>query len=297
MISVVRMTHPAGATLSAKQNGLVLVIEMRLALVVCICAHAMMVVSAVLSMVPGRALALSIRGGKTQSKGSRRSNKGSRSKSGGKGSRASVPTPKNKKRGWLARLVDTLSDILSSVAAGSARAKSKDNRYKSKRTRPSAREMSQNLLEKSFKEGGANVRIQKELRAFVSNPPDGCKLAVGANLRVWVITITGAEGTVYAGEKYKLKFVFPKEYPARPPGVYFLKPTPKHMHVYSNGDICLNLLGRDWRPNMTAQTLAVSIFSMLSNAKEKKIPVDNAMHADNAPGQPQDNWMYHDDTC
>jgi ubiquitin-conjugating enzyme E2 W len=297
MTRVVRISIHANIS----KSGPVLVIEMRLALVVCICAHAMVMATAVLSMAPGRVLVLSIRGGKTQSKskGSRSSSKGSRSKIRGKYSRLTVPTPKIKKRGWLARLVDTLSDMLSSVASGSgsASAKSKVNRYKSKRTRPSAREMSQNHLEKSFKEGDANVRIQKELRAFVSNPPDGCKLAVGANLRVWVITITGAEGTVYAGERYKLKFVFPKEYPARPPGVYFLKPTPKHMHVYSNGDICLNLLGRDWRPTMTAQTLAVSIFSMLSNAKEKKIPVDNAMHADNAPGQPQDNWMYHDDTC
>jgi ubiquitin-protein ligase len=45
--------------------------------------------------------------------------------------------------------------------------------------------------------------------------------------------------------------------------------------VYTNGDICLNLLGRDWRPNMTASTLALSILSMLSSAKEKKIPQDN----------------------
>ena len=37
------------------------------------------------------------------------------------------------------------------------------------------------------------------------------------------------------------------------PSVYFLKPTPKHVHVYSNGDICLNLLGRDWRPMLTGQ--------------------------------------------
>ena len=48
---------------------------------------------------------------------------------------------------------------------------------------------------------------------------------------------------------------------------------------------------------MTAQTLAVSILSILSNAKEKRLPQDNALHADAAPGQQQDNWMYHDDRC
>jgi len=74
-----------------------------------------------------------------------------------------------------------------------------------------------------------------------------------------------------------LKFEFPKDYPVKPPSVYFLKPVPKHQHVYTNGDICLNLLGKDWRPTMTAQNLAVSILSMLSSAKEKKMPIDNAM--------------------
>ena len=43
--------------------------------------------------------------------------------------------------------------------------------------------------------------------------------------------------------------------------------------------------------------IAVSILSMLSSAKEKSMPQDNAMHAEAAPGQQQDNWMYHDDKC
>ena len=157
--------------------------------------------------------------------------------------------------------------------------------------------MTQEHLEKGFTKGNSNKRVQKELRSFLANPPENCKLRVGANIRIWVVQITGAEGTVFAGEKYKLKIVFPKDYPAKPPGVYFLKPTPRHVHVYSNGDICLNLLGKDWRPTMSAQLLVVSIYSMLGSAKQKGMPQDNAMHADNAPGQFQEGWMYHDDRC
>jgi ubiquitin-protein ligase len=162
---------------------------------------------------------------------------------------------------------------------------------------PPSSSMTQEHLEKAFTKGDTNNRVQKELRAFLANPPENCRLVVGANIRVWVVHVTGAEGTVFAGEKYKLKLVFPKDYPAKPPSVYFLKPTPRHVHVYSNGDICLNLLGIDWRPTMSAQLLVLSIYSMLSSAKEKKIPQDNAMHADNAPGQQQEGWMYHDDRC
>ena len=157
--------------------------------------------------------------------------------------------------------------------------------------------MTQEHLEKALTKGDSSNRVQKELRAFLANPPENCKLSVGANIRVWVVQITGAEGTVFAGEKYKLKIVFPKEYPAKPPSVFFLKPTPRHVHVYSNGDICLNLLGKDWRPTMSAQLLVVSIYSMLGSAKQKGMPQDNAMHADNPPGQQQEGWMYHDDRC
>jgi ubiquitin-conjugating enzyme E2 W len=162
---------------------------------------------------------------------------------------------------------------------------------------PPSSSMTQEHLERAFTKGDTNNRVQKELRAFLANPPENCRLVVGANIRVWVVHVTGAEGTIFAGEKYKLKLVFPKDYPAKPPSVYFLKPTPRHVHVYSNGDICLNLLGKDWRPTMSAQLLVLSIYSMLSSAKEKKIPQDNAMHADNAPGQQQEGWMYHDDRC
>ena len=111
----------------------------------------------------------------------------------------------------------------------------------------------------------------------MKNPPDGCRVSVGSDLKVWIVTLTGAQDTVFAGKKYKLKVIFPKDYPQKPPTVYFLKPTPRHEHVYTNGDICLNLLGKDWKPSLTVSGLAVSILSMLSSAKEKMLPVDNAL--------------------
>lgn len=67
--------------------------------------------------------------------------------------------------------------------------------------------------------------------------------------------------------------------------------------MYTNGDICLSLLGKDWRPNMTAQSIAMSILSILSGASRKSLPMDNPAHAQNKPGEKQDNWVYHDDNC
>jgi ubiquitin-conjugating enzyme E2 W len=117
------------------------------------------------------------------------------------------------------------------------------------------------------------------------------------NYATWLVVITGAKDTVYAGEKYTLKMQFSKEYPSKPPSVFFLPPVPRHVHVYTNGDICLNLLGSDWSPSITAESLVVSILSMLSSAKEKKLPPDNSLHADHVPGKQQENWMYHDEKC
>jgi len=152
-------------------------------------------------------------------------------------------------------------------------------------------------FEAKFKPGNVNYRIQKELKEFVKSPPPNCKVSVGKDIRVWIVTITGAENTIYAGEKYKLRVSFPNDYPSKPPAVYFLKPTPRHAHCYTNGDICLSLLGKDWKPNLTVSSLALSILSMLSSAKEKKLPLDNAQHAGNPPGKGQDNFIYHDDNC
>ena len=54
------------------------------------------------------------------------------------------------------------------------------------------------------------TRLARELEEFVQNPPDGCKVSVGKSLSVWVVTLTGAEGTAFAGEKYKLRVAFPQ---------------------------------------------------------------------------------------
>mmetsp|Transcript_42158 Transcript_42158/g.82695 ORF Transcript_42158/g.82695 Transcript_42158/m.82695 type:complete len:414 (-) Transcript_42158:44-1285(-) len=153
-------------------------------------------------------------------------------------------------------------------------------------------------LAKDLAASSPNYRIQRELRAFLSSPPDGCRVAVGRNIRVWIVTLDGfPEGSVFAGEKFRLRISFPGDYPAAPPSCYFLRPTPRHEHVYTNGDICLSLLGKDWRPTMTAATLSISILSILSSARAKAIPQDNAMHAGNKPGGSQHNWVYHDDSC
>lgn len=119
--------------------------------------------------------------------------------------------------------------------------------------------------------------IFQELKDFLDDPPSNIRILDVKNLRTWTVELMGATDTLYTNEKFRLRVIFPPEYPLKPPIVYFLQPTPKHTHIYTNGDICLNLLGNDWRPSLTAKNIFVAILSMLSSATEKRLPVDNAM--------------------
>ncbi len=174
--------------------------------------------------------------------------------------------------------------------------KKDDQETKTKKKTKSLSNNSKHVTQK-LSSKSPNYRIQKELREFIQHPPPNLKVKVGSNIRVWIVELTGAEGSIYEGETYRLRISFPPAYPTVPPSVYFLPPTPQHEHVYTNGDICLSLLGKGWQPQMTAQSIAVSILSILSSASTKSIPMDNARHAQNKPGQYQKDWVYHDDKC
>ena len=171
---------------------------------------------------------------------------------------------------------------------------------KQKKKKPSKKvsAATQKHLASTIKSNNPNYRIQKELKAFLKSPPDNLSVQVGSNIRLWIVTIVGAKGTIYEGEIFKLRVEFPKDYPTVPPSAYFLKKfMPLHEHVYTNGDICLSLLGNGWRPNMSAQSIAVSILSILSSSQKKCLPMDNAGHAGAKPGKFQKDWVYHDDNC
>lgn len=153
-------------------------------------------------------------------------------------------------------------------------------------------------LATTIKNTNPNYRIQRELKEFLKSPPPNLSVQVGSNIRVWIVTMAGAKNSIYEGEVFKLRVSFPPQYPTVPPSVYFLQGhIPTHEHVYTNGDICLSLLGKDWRPTMTAQSIAVSILSILSSAQSKSLPMDNARHAGSKPGEYQKDWVYHDDNC
>ncbi|XP_044367380.1 probable ubiquitin-conjugating enzyme E2 18 [Triticum aestivum] len=58
----------------------------------------------------------------------------------------------------------------------------------------------------------ACLRLQKELGEWQASPPGGFTYKIA-----WVIEVSGAEGTLYAGETYRPQVDFPEQYPMEAP--------------------------------------------------------------------------------
>eukprot|EP00026_Physarum_polycephalum_P009847 Phypoly_transcript_09984.p1 GENE.Phypoly_transcript_09984~~Phypoly_transcript_09984.p1 ORF type:complete len:154 (-),score=5.15 Phypoly_transcript_09984:800-1261(-) len=142
-------------------------------------------------------------------------------------------------------------------------------------------------------------RLQKELMDIQKNPPPGIAVEEVTSLHKWRIHAEGAQGSVYAGEKFELQFIFPQNYPLEAPEVIFVgNHIPIHPHVYSNGHICLSILYDGWSPALSVTSVVLSILSMLSSCTDKQRPPDNDTYIKNAIGRsPKDTrWWFHDDS-
>mmetsp|Transcript_29673 Transcript_29673/g.48490 ORF Transcript_29673/g.48490 Transcript_29673/m.48490 type:complete len:155 (+) Transcript_29673:17-481(+) len=145
-------------------------------------------------------------------------------------------------------------------------------------------------------------RLQKE-RARFEDDSMGMTLDV-QNDGTWIVGITGAPDTLYAGEFYQLRVKFESDYPLQSPEVVFLEPAPEHPFIYSNGFICFTGMkdehGRyiydDWTPSLTVHQVCLSLLSMLSAATEKSRPEDNdalVQHWQEARASPKNYGYMH----
>ena len=82
------------------------------------------------------------------------------------------------------------------------------------------------------------------------------------------------------------------------PIILFQPPSPVHEHIYTNGHICLNILGSDWSPALTIKSVCLSILSMLSSAQIKTRPDGDARYSAHHPADSnpkKTRWLFDDD--
>ena len=141
-------------------------------------------------------------------------------------------------------------------------------------------------------------RLLKEYQQISLNKLPGIKLVTNDdNLTEFIFQIKVANNPLYPDdEDYYLSIKITENYPVDSPQVKFViheedndddsiiildddsleiishSVIPIHPHIYSNGHICLNLLGDDWTPACSIESILLSIQSMLStNDKPKEL--------------------------
>ncbi|XP_068785324.1 ubiquitin-conjugating enzyme E2 S isoform X1 [Struthio camelus] len=105
--------------------------------------------------------------------------------------------------------------------------------------------------------------VYKEVSMLTSDPPDGIKLFPNEeDITDVQVTIEGPEGTPYAGGVFRMKLVLGKEFPAAPPKGYFLTKI-FHPNVGPSGEICVNVLKRDWKAELGIRHVLLTIKCLL----------------------------------
>lgn len=108
-------------------------------------------------------------------------------------------------------------------------------------------------------------RINKELNEFKIDPPSNCSAGpVNDDLYKWEATIIGPEKTPYESGVFKLEILFPNNYPFKPPKIKFITRI-FHPNINRYGNICLDILDKQWSPALTINKVLLSISSLLSD--------------------------------
>lgn len=109
-------------------------------------------------------------------------------------------------------------------------------------------------------------RIANELREIARENNAACSAAPldENNTNIWRATLTGPEGTPYAGGVFELDVHLGPNYPFGPPEVRF-RTKIYHCNINEHGAICLDLLADKWAASLNIHRTLLSILSLLGD--------------------------------
>lgn len=107
-------------------------------------------------------------------------------------------------------------------------------------------------------------RIEREYNEIQNDPPSNCSAGPEnkEDLFKWEGIIFGPSDSPFTGGVFRLKIIFPTDYPFKSPTITF---TTKiyHPNINSQGIICLDILKNQWSPALTISKVLLSICSLL----------------------------------
>lgn len=107
-------------------------------------------------------------------------------------------------------------------------------------------------------------QVSKELRDLVRQPPEGIRVFPNEeDITDIQATVEGPPGTPYVGGVFRVRLVLPKEYPALPPRGFFLTRIFHPNVAVPSGEICVDTLKKDWRPDLGLARILLTVKCLL----------------------------------
>lgn len=119
-------------------------------------------------------------------------------------------------------------------------------------------------------------RLQKELQQLQAHPDQSITLTADASdIKSWKGTLVAPDDSYYAGYEFDIKIAVSPQYPLSPPIITFVTPTFHPNVEFSSGQLCLDILKKEWSPAWNLQSACRAIILLLSEpAHDSPLNVD-----------------------
>jgi len=105
--------------------------------------------------------------------------------------------------------------------------------------------------------------VLREIQGLVESPLEGIKIQLNdADVTDIHAIIDGPAGTPYQSGSFRVKLSLGKDFPQTPPKAYFITKI-FHPNVASGGEICVNTLKKDWKPDLGIKHILLTIKCLL----------------------------------
>jgi len=118
--------------------------------------------------------------------------------------------------------------------------------------------------QKQYLSSNVMQNVMKEVKLLMNNPLEDIRVRIkNDNIRNIEAIIMGPTDTPYSGGEFVIYLHFSNDFPQIPPKGYFLTKIFHPNVAFDSGEICLNTLKRDWKPDYGLTKILVAIRSLL----------------------------------